>query len=123
MNFRDLKQIKKELQKDRAKKITRAKFISKKKNHHLMTDEERRTYIYKYTDINGSDIFSFNHYRVQKLGEEYRLYHIAYCTFFNKTPYEKIENKCRIKPDFAQIEKIKENWLSELDEEVIRRCA
>jgi hypothetical protein len=125
MNFKQLKLQNKTKQKETVEKIKRGKFISRKKNFHLMTDEERSYYIYKYTNSYGDIVFSFMNWKLKNLSKTYREHHIAYCSFFNQTPYEKIENKCRPdnKPNFALIEKIKERWSSELDEETLRDCA
>lgn len=49
----------------------------------------------------------------------YRSTHIAYCTFFNNTPYEKIERKCNESRDEYYINKIKEAWEKEIVDEVV----
>ena len=52
----------------------------------------------------------------------YRHRHIVYCTFFNNTPYEKIERSCHEHPNSTLLENLKENWESKLDE-ALRNCA
>lgn len=53
---------------------------------------------------------------------KYRHNHIAYCTFFNDTPYGMIENDCHEDPDTDRIDEYKRNWELQIDE-VIRDCA
>ena len=60
---------------------------------------------------------------------EYRHKHIAYCEFFNNTPYEQIE-KPRVgnKANRPRIDKFKKEWTDQLDwdgqiSEAIRNCA
>ena len=49
----------------------------------------------------------------------FRHRHIAYCTMFNNTPYEKIENPSKFNPaNKNRIKKLKEDWESLLDETV-----
>jgi len=52
----------------------------------------------------------------------FRHKHIAYCQFFNKTPYEKIERKCHEGPNTFTIDKYTKEWYKELEEDV-RDCA
>lgn len=54
---------------------------------------------------------------------EFRHRHIAYCQFFNKTPYEKIENKCNESPNTFIIDKYMKEWYNEIDHEDVRDCA
>lgn len=55
---------------------------------------------------------------------EYRHRHIIYCNMFNNTPYHKIEQpRDDNRPSSRMLDKIKKEWESELDEEVIRDCA
>jgi hypothetical protein len=55
--------------------------------------------------------------------EDYRHIHIMYCNFFNKTPYDKIENPREDNgPCPVRLSKIKEGWESLLDE-ALRDCA
>lgn len=55
--------------------------------------------------------------------DEYRHAHIAYCQFFNKTPYKKIELTCHEKPRKGNIQSHMTVWESQIDEETIRRNA
>jgi len=54
--------------------------------------------------------------------DKYRHIHIAYCTFFNKTPYGMIESNCHEDPNKNSINELKKNWELEIDE-VICDCA
>jgi len=47
---------------------------------------------------------------------KYRHIHIAYCTFFNKTPYSMIESDCHEDPDTGRIDRYKKNWETQIDE-------
>ena len=47
---------------------------------------------------------------------KYRHIHIAYCTFFNDTPYGMIENDCHEDPDTDRIDEYKKNWEAQIDE-------
>jgi Zn-dependent metalloprotease len=59
----------------------------------------------------------------------YRHKHIAYCQFFNGTPYEKIELTCHEKPRKSSIKKYMTEWEAAIDkeevidEEAVRLCA
>jgi len=55
--------------------------------------------------------------------DEYRHRHIAYCQFFNKTPYNMIERECYDKPRKNTIESHMNAWESQIDEEALRDCA
>lgn len=48
----------------------------------------------------------------------YRHIHIAYCQFFNNTPYEIIENHCNERPNTSIIDKHMNKWFIDLDENV-----
>jgi hypothetical protein len=55
---------------------------------------------------------------------DYRHRHIIYCHMFNGTPYDKIERpRDNHKPSSYQLEKIRKDWESQLDEEALRSCA
>ena len=55
---------------------------------------------------------------------EFRHRHIAYCQMFNNTPYALIEQPREgNKPSSHELNRIKETWEDELDEETIRNCA
>lgn len=47
---------------------------------------------------------------------QYRHNHIAYCNFFNKTPYGIIEEKCHESPNTDRINELKKNWEIQIDE-------
>jgi len=50
----------------------------------------------------------------------YRYKHIAYCNMFNNTPYEKIERPRDCNTiNKARLNKIREDWESLLDEQII----
>lgn len=49
---------------------------------------------------------------------DYRHKHIAYCQFFNKTPYDKIEKTCYEDPSSYRIENFEKEWEAELDEAI-----
>lgn len=50
----------------------------------------------------------------------YRYKHIAYCSMFNKTPYEKIEKPRENNPiNKNRLDTIKREWESLLDEQII----
>ena len=52
----------------------------------------------------------------------YRHIHIAYCTFFNQTPYGMIESNCHEDPDTDRIDELKKKWETQIDE-ALRDCA
>ncbi|MDX1806217.1 MAG: hypothetical protein R3267_04230 [Paenisporosarcina sp.] len=54
--------------------------------------------------------------------DDYRHTHIAYCQFFNNTPYEKIERNCHENPRKVKIESHMTIWASRIDE-ALRDCA
>ena len=119
MNYKELKNQVKENQKQLANEIKRGKFLSHPKNWHLMTDEEKKIYIYK-TNYQGRIIESFMFWKVDNLSKEYRTNHITYCTFFNKTPYEKIEQPRKDNPpDTRSINSLRSFWESKLNEEAL----
>ena len=97
MNFKDLKNKIKEEQKQRALDIRELK-------------GKRKQVAYGYVD--GLDWKR----------DDYRHIHIAYCQFFNKTPYGMIEQCCHQDPRKSSIESYIKNWETELDEDV-RDCA
>jgi hypothetical protein len=45
----------------------------------------------------------------------YRHKHIAYCQFFNQTPYEKIERSCHEGPNTFIIDNYIKEWYDELE--------
>jgi len=54
--------------------------------------------------------------------DQYRHTHIAYCQFFNNTPYGLIEQQCHEKPRKNSIESHMTIWESQIDE-ALRNCA
>jgi hypothetical protein len=57
------------------------------------------------------------------LQNDYRHTHIAYCTFFNNTPYEKIEQPREDnKPSKVKIDSHLTIWMGKIDE-ALRNCA
>lgn len=123
MTFKELKNKIKEEQKQLALKIRRGKFLRKPKNRVGMTDEDRHLYFYRYDQykeafFNGSYAMS----------GDYRARHIAYCMFFNNTPYGMIE-KPREDADYSKTLAISRSkdfikkWKSEIDEETVRSSA
>jgi len=55
--------------------------------------------------------------------DDFRHIHIAYCQFFNQTPYGMIEQKCHEKPRKSTIENHMKIWAGKIDEEALRHCA
>ena len=98
MTFKELKHKIKEEQKLLAQKIKELK--SKRKE-------------VQYGYVEGLDYNRHN----------YRHTHIAYCQFFNRTPYDMIERSCHENPSKRIIEKDTTNWESQIDEEALRNCA
>lgn len=49
--------------------------------------------------------------------DRYRHMHIAYCQFFNNTPYSMIERECQIKPRKNTIKDYINKWTMEIHEE------
>jgi len=97
MTYKDLKNKIKEEQKTLAQKIREQK--NKRK-------EVQYGYVYGL-DYNRDD---------------YRHNHIAYCQFFNKTPYDMIERSCYEPPNFDRVDDRIKKWESELDE-ALRNCS
>ena len=97
MNFKDLKNKIKEEQKQLAQEIRELK-------------SKRKSVPYGY--VNGLDYKR----------EDYRHTHIMYCNFFNQTPYDMIERDCYESPNSYILDKLRESWEAELDEDV-RDCA
>jgi hypothetical protein len=110
-----LKQKIKEQLKEVAKEIRFAKFLRKPKNHTMITEEQEEKF---------SGIIS-RPWRLDSIRWDYRHKHIAYCMFFNKTPYERIELHCKEAPSFNTIDKYQDDWKGQIDEpaEALRDCA
>ena len=113
MTFKELKQKIKEEQKDLAQKISRGKYLRKPYRRVDVTAKDKKLYYYgEYYDD----------YQVYKLSYDYRHRHIAYCQFFNNTPYNLIESQTNNLPKNELIEEYKSKWLGELDE-TLHNCA
>jgi hypothetical protein len=103
MTYKDLKNQIKEEQKELALKIRNGK--SGRKPSRL-------------TDLNSNDYFNLEHNQ-----SYYRHRHIMYCHFFNKTPYDAIEQpRDDNSPSSYQLKKFEIEWESLLDEDV-RDCS
>ena len=98
MTFKELKQKIKEEQKSLAREIKEAK--SKRKES-------------QYGYVHGLDYDR----------DQFRHKHIAYCKFFNKTPYGMIEQTCHEDPRKSTIKSYMNDWESQIDEEALRYCA
>lgn len=121
MTYKQLKNKIKEEQKALAKQITRGKFLRKLVNQKTQTDEEKSFY---------GDYTNRIWYVTKGLSSEYRAIHVAYCTFFNNTPMEKIEANPRSGNFFdgslcsfciKEWEEIAKTWVK--DEETVRVSA
>jgi hypothetical protein len=97
MTYKDLKNKIKEEQKSLAQQIR---------------EKKRKRKDVQYGYVEGLD---YNR-------DDYRHIHIAYCQFFNQTPYGLIEQKCYDKPRKSSIESHIKTWESQIDE-AIRDCA
>jgi hypothetical protein len=105
MTFKELKKQIKEEQKQLASEIRAMK-------------GERKSSQYGY--VSGLDYAR----------DEYRHKHIAYCQFFNHTPYEKIELTCHEAPRKSNIKSHMTVWESSIEKDVdevvdeaVRLCA
>jgi hypothetical protein len=114
MTFKELKQqIKKEL-KEKAQIIRRGKFLRKPGNRaEGVTKEDKKNFYY------SSRFDYFDYWKVKEHSHEFRHMHIAYCQFFNKTPYNMIEPYCENMPREYTIKNYMTKWESKIDEEII----
>ena len=63
-------------------------------------------------------------WKVWNWSYEYRHRHIVYCNMFNNTPYALIENpRDNNRPNSKLLDKIRNDWESQIDEEALRNCA
>ena len=103
MTFKELKKHIKEEQKNLARAIRKGKDARKPSNR------------------NEDNIGYYNALYWNRVS--YRHKHIAYCEFFNKTPYEKIENPRKENSTYpfsrSKIDAYKKEWESLLDEEIV----
>lgn len=121
MNFKELKNKTKEEQKLLAKEIRRGKYLRKPKNRTDLSDIDISDYFWK----NGRGDIFYDEGKVQSLSYTYRHMHIAYCMFFNKTPYEKIELKTREtkRPNKFYVDDMIKYFEKVVNEEVICDCS
>ena len=116
MTRKEAKQKAKEELKEMAKQIRFGKFIRKPKHLQSITDEQKEQF---------SGIIE-KPWRLDSIRWDYRHKHIAYCQYFNNTPYERIELHCKEKPFFDTISIYKEKWEGQIDEpaeEALCDCA
>jgi len=107
MTFKELKNKIKEEQKELAQSIKLGKPLRKPKIYNQADSGLKAIY---------DDLF-WN--RIN-----YRHTHIAYCQFFNNTPYALIEQpRDENKPTSHKLDSLKKKWGAEIDEEIIRNCA
>lgn len=112
MNYKKLKCKIKEEQKLLAIEIRRGKYLRKPSHWEGHTEEEEDQLFSTY---DGETFFKY--WKIESLSYKYRHRHIAYCTMFNRTPYEKIETpKNGNSADKRTIENCKKQWVSHLDE-------
>lgn len=96
MTYKELKKKIKEEQKSLAKSIRNGKTGRKPKNQ------------------NNKNMSDWNCLETNQ--EQYRHRHIVYCTMFNKTPYELIEQpRDNNKPSSYYLDKIKDEWEAKID--------
>ena len=107
MTFKELKKKIKEEQKELAQSIKLGKPL-------------RKPSVYDKAD--GDSIDAYHDMCWNR--REYRHTHIAYCQFFNNTPYALIEQpRDNNLPDKTQVFVTTKKWEAEIDEETIRDCA
>jgi len=108
MTYKELKSKIKEEQKELALRLKRIRPLRKPAVYKSSSQELRKEY-----DVYGS-------WKTKYTQQDYRSKHIAYCTFFNNTPYELIETpRDNNKPNTLDIEKFRCEWKKILDEEVV----
>lgn len=113
MNFKQLKNQIKEEQKQLASKITKVKSFRKPVNWVNIPEDIEKEFFW----INDGKRY-FGDWRIGNLSYTYRHKHIAYCKFFNQTPYELIERTTRDNhsPNKSLIEQYLKEWKKVLDE-------
>lgn len=118
MTYKELKNKIKEEQKTLAQQIKRGKSIRKPKDRINISEQDRGLYYGHWGESDG-----FCYWKVTGLSDYYRHLHIAYCMFFNNTPYEHIEQpRDDNKPRKSRLDQIKKEWQGLLDE-ALRDCA
>jgi hypothetical protein len=112
MKFKELKNQIKEQQKLLAARLKRIRSVRKPDAYHKAPKEVQEEYN-KY----GS-------WKLPYTKDEYRHIHIAYCMFFNKTPYEKIETpRENRKAKTSLIESYHMEWELKLKEDEEAVCS
>lgn len=108
MKFKELKLQIKEQQKQTAATLKRIRSVRKPSAYAKASKELKAE-----CEARGG----WNEYFLKK---DYREIHIAYCKFFNNTPYEKIETpRENNKPNLQEIKRLEEYWKSQINEEVV----
>ncbi len=108
MTYKELKHKIKEEQKSLAQKIRICKPLRKPKNWDSASEKT------KQLCSGGWGRYSW----------EFRHRHIIYCKMFNKTPYGMIEQpRDHNPPSSYLLKKFKEEWESQIDDEVVCDCA
>ncbi len=85
--------------------------------------KKRASNIHELKEARKPSIYNANPSYYDKLGNlgrhqyDYRHTHIAYCMFFNKTPYEKIEKTCIESPYEGYINNLKKEWKEQLGDD------
>ena len=109
MKFKELKNQIKQSQKKLAKEIRRGKHLRKPKNRINLSEKDIKLYFWGQNNYSNGIVDS--------LSTEYRYIHVAYCTFFNKTPVEKIEvDPSRLDESFYK--SYHEIWAELIDETI-----
>jgi len=119
MTYKELRLKIKEEQKSLALQIRRGKFLRKPGNRKDITKEDKRLYYSTYGDITH-----FSTWKVGALSWEFRHRHIIFCNMFNNTPHEMIKRpRDDNRPSSRLLDKIKNEWESQIDDEVVHNCA
>jgi len=110
--FKELKKQIKEQQKALAASITRGKIFRKPSQQSNMTDDDKKIYCWK-----NSIGYAYDISRLDYSSRDYRHRHIAYCMFFNKTPYHKIESECRDNngPNLDIVDRYMKEWEKQIE--------
>ncbi len=119
MTRKELRLKIKEEQKSLALQIRRGKFLRKPDNRKDITKEDKRLYNSTYGDTS-----QFATWRVVALSWECRHRHIIYCNMFNNTQISLIEQpRDDNRPSSRLLDKIRNEWESQIDDEALRNCA
>lgn len=118
MTFKELKNKIKEEQKLLAQSIKRGKYLRKPKRRTNLSATDKKFFV-----TYGNETY-YACWEVEQLSNKYRRYHIVYCTMFNGTPYNKIENPREDnKPKKSLLDELQKRWETLLDKETLRDCA